>query len=106
MPEAAYPILIERATEPPGNCIITGDIDGPFIDTGRDIIDPSNYELKYRVYIHAPYVEFNLARDLLGMVSKDDVKALEDERDDLQEQLDALQMAFDALTNAKKEVPA
>lgn len=76
--EAQFPCLVDRATEPPGKCAITGDGDGPFIDTGLYADDPHGLqdaehpELRYRVYLSVPYVKHNIARDLLGMVDPED----------------------------------
>jgi hypothetical protein len=89
-----YPRLVEHASQPPGKCIVTGDIDGPFIDTGRDMVDPLNPNMVFRVYLHAPYVE-QLAR-ILGMVQGED-------QIELEEQLESLSVAFDALTHERSE---
>jgi hypothetical protein len=87
-----FPRIVEHASQPPGKCAVTGDIDGPFIDTGKDIVDPANANLIYRIYLHVPYVE-QLARQL-GMVRGED-------QIELEEQLESLSVAFDALTQER-----
>jgi hypothetical protein len=91
---AEYPCIVDKATVPPGRCAVTGDIDGPFIDTGKDIVDPGNPNLIFRIYLHVPYVE-QMAR-LSGMVQGED-------QIELEEQLESLSVAFDALTHERSE---
>ena len=62
--------IVERAEMPPAKCAVTGDIDGPFIDTGAWCPNVDPY-----IYLHVPYVE-QLAREVLGMVSQDEVEEL------------------------------
>ena len=61
---------------------MTGDIDGPFIDTGSwcPQVDP-------RIYLHVPLVE-QYARELLDMVPADDVEALREAVVNLTDQLE------------------
>lgn len=86
--------LVERATQHPQKCLFTGDIDGPFIDTGVKF-DPGG-SLYTHAYIHAPYWE-QVARELLGMrpaseveAMQEQVKALGEEIEGLREQLNAM----------------
>lgn len=64
------PKIVEKANMPPAKCAVTGDIDGPFIDTGAWCANVDPY-----IYLHVPYVE-QLARDLLGMVPKSEIEEL------------------------------
>jgi hypothetical protein len=82
--------LVDAATKPPGKCLLTGDMDGPFIDTERwaNHVDPY-------IYIHAPTVE-EMARDLLGMVPKSEVDDLRQQLDDYRDQIERLQRFVDA----------
>lgn len=72
----AGPALVARAFKAPGSCIVTGDIDGPFVETQTDI-DTG------RIYLHAPWVE-QVARDLLDMVPRSEIEALEAKVTELQ----------------------
>lgn len=86
--------IVEKAEMHPAKCCVTGDIDGPFIDTGSwsDSIEP-------RIYLHVPLVE-QYARDLLGMVPKTEVEKLEKKLKDLKERLkdlEKVEAAVDAL---------
>lgn len=64
------PRIVERAENAPGQCLVSQDIEGPFIDTGNWAPWVEPY-----VYLSASYVE-GLARDLLGMVPASEVEAL------------------------------
>lgn len=70
--------IVERAEHNPAQCAITGDIDGPFIDTGSwavfDVPTPEGW-IEPRIYLHVPVVK-QMARDLLGMVPEEDVQHL------------------------------
>ncbi len=88
--DSLYPRIVEHATEPPGKCCLTGDIDGPFVDTGKDIVDPGNLSLTYRLYIHLPYL-LELGRRFGNLVDAED-------QEELESQLESLSAAFEALT--------
>lgn len=63
----SFPV-VDRATFPPGNCLVTGDIEGPFFDFGDKVcVDP-------RVYVHVPVIEACARK--LGMVPKAEVEEL------------------------------
>lgn len=64
------PRIVQRATMPPAKCVISGDIDGPFIDTGVRCDQVAPY-----IYLHVPVVEW-LARELCEMVPKAEVDAI------------------------------
>jgi hypothetical protein len=86
--------IVEKAEMHPAKCCVTGDIDGPFIDTGSwcDSVDP-------RIYLHAPLVE-QYARDLLGMVPKAEVEKLTKQVENLKEEVEKLrkvEAAVDAI---------
>lgn len=101
-PEPATPTVVQRAAFPPGKCLITHDIDGPFLDCGI------KFEVRgywNRMYLHLPWIE-EQARKHLGMVPRSELAALKDEKAALEDELEALQMAFDALHGAKQEVAA
>ena len=82
--------IVEKAEQPPAKCAVTGDIDGPFIDTGAWLPQVDPY-----IYLHVPLVE-QMARDLLGMVPEKDVQALND----------ALEQVTDMYEDQKKELEA
>jgi hypothetical protein len=83
--------IVERAEIAPAKCAVTGDIDGPFIDTGSWCPNADPY-----IYLHVPYVE-EIATKLLGMVSKKEVAKLEAKVKDLTEQVEKFAVAEDAL---------
>lgn len=95
--------IVTRAEQPPAKCAITGDIDGPFIDTGCWLPEADPY-----IYLHVPVVE-QMARDLLGMVPEEEVTALRDAvehlSDIVEEQHKKLE-AYETLENARKVVAA
>lgn len=82
--------IVENAAKPPGKCIVTGDIDGPFIDTGTYAGEIDPY-----IYLHAPYVE-QLARELLGMVPASDVEKLQADLVEMAAKIEPLQRFVDA----------
>ncbi len=101
--------IVDRAEMPPAQCAITGDIDGPFIDTGswavHDIPTPDGWQLP-RVYLHVPVVK-QMARDLLGMVPEEDVQALREAVDhlsDLLEERNKELEAYRTIEEARKVV--
>ena len=96
------PRLVQRANKKPGKCIITGDIDGPFIDCGIRYNDGGYWNW---IYLHTAWLE-QMCTQFLDMVPRSDYEAALEEHEETREQLEALQIAFDALTNAKKEVIA
>ena len=93
--------IVTRAEHHPAKCAVTGDIDGPFIDTEAWLpeADP-------RIYLHVPLVE-QMARDLLGMVPEEDVAALREAVDHLTEMVTELQKeneAYRTIEEARKVV--
>lgn len=93
--------IVEKAELPPAKCAITGDIDGPFVDTESWLpeVDP-------RIYLHVPVVK-QIARDLLGMVPEEDVQDLRDAVDhlsDLLEERNKELEAYRTIEEARKVV--
>lgn len=110
--EAQFPCLVDHAVEPPGKCAITGDGDGPFIDTGlyadeeRGLrLRANDLSVRYRIYLSVPYVKYNIARDLLGMVDPEDAPE-SDELAAAREEAAAAKLALGLLDEAKAEVAA
>lgn len=64
--------IVDKALMAPGKCAVTGDMDGPFIDTGSWARHHDPY-----IYLHVPLVEY-YARELLGMVPKEDLDLVEE----------------------------
>lgn len=96
-PEPMRPQVVQRAAFPPGKCIVTHDIDGPFLDCGI------KYEVAgywNRMYLHLPWIE-EQARKHLGMVPRAELEAVEAEKEALLDDLEALNIAFEALTKEK-----
>lgn len=92
------PHVVERATHKPGKCVVTGDIDGPFLDCG---LEYENRGYWHHLYLHLPWIE-EMGRKHCGMVSATDYQALKDELKAKDEELEVLQIAFEALTDARK----
>lgn len=93
--------IVEKAELPPAKCAITGDIDGPFVDTESWLpeVDP-------RIYLHVPVVK-QIARDLLGMVPEEDVQDLRDAVSHLSDMCEELQeqvKAYETIEQARKVV--
>lgn len=102
MPRLKLVELPHRFSKPPHKCIVTGRRDLPVVDFGVDYtgIDP-------HVYIGAGRVE-EAARELLGMVPRDDVNELlkrlheaEAENERLQELIGAAEELEQALERVK-----
>ena len=93
-----HPFITKRATQPPGKCAVTGDIDGPFLDCGKSYENRGYWQ---RLYLHLPWLEEQAVKHL-GLVSRDEISSLEDRAEAAEEELEALRTAFDALTDARK----
>lgn len=89
--------VVDTAAHAPGCCIFTGDSGGPFLHLGRKV----NFH-EPQAYIHVPFVE-EMAR-AVGMVSREELTALEDENENLRAENEALSKAFDALSTSKSNV--
>ncbi len=101
MPEVPVkPTVVNKARFRPGKCMVTGDIDGPFLDCG--IWSTPNQEGE-RVYLQTAWVE-QVAKWQLGMVPASEVEGLKEENAELRSEVKALEMAFDALSG-KNVVP-
>lgn len=92
--------VVDKALNAPGKCLVTGDFDGPFIDTGcwASVDDPY-------VYLHVPLVEY-YGRELLGMVSKARVEELEAELASLEAEFEKLRRVLNATEDLEKAVAA
>ena len=69
---ALEPEIVEKALLAPGQCVLTGDWEGPFIDTKRQILwaDPHGY-------LQVAYVQ-ELATSLLDMVPRAELEAAQE----------------------------
>lgn len=67
MPGALEPHIVDRAAKPPGQCLASGDTEGPFIDTARDV------SARGHVYLSVRWIEAR-AKELLGMVPAAEVE--------------------------------
>lgn len=88
--------IVDKATQAPAKCALTGDIDGPFIDTGCWLPEVDPY-----IYLHVPIVE-QMARDLLGMVPEKEVAELEEAVEHLTEVVKEQRQELDAFKTVKK----
>lgn len=64
------PHIVDKAPMPPGQCLFSQDIDGPWIDLG--LVAPW---VRPYGYLSVKYVE-GLAKDLLDMVPRSEVETL------------------------------
>lgn len=85
------PKIVETAERVPARCIVTSEIDGPFIDTGTYAGEMDPY-----IYLSVPYIT-EVARDLLGMVPKKEV-------DDLREQVNAMKVKLEKMEKVEDAV--
>lgn len=83
--------LTDKAEMPPARCIVSGDTSGPFIDTHCYAAEIDPY-----IYLSANYVK-EIARDLLGMVEKEKIEALEEQVEALRVKLEAQEKVEDAI---------
>lgn len=92
--------IVDKALRSPGKCILSGDTDGPFIDTGiqSDSITPY-------VYLHVPVVEY-IAREKLGMLTRAEVVEMMTELREEIEEKSALTAEVVDLVGRLKEVAA
>lgn len=94
------PHIVTQAPFPPGQCLFSQDIDGPWIDLG--VVAPW---IRPHGYLSVKYVE-GLARDVLNMIPEDVVQT---QIAELREQLDSYQTKFEkleAFANATAELEA
>ena len=101
--EAVFPCVVQRAERHPAKCLITGDIDGPFIDTGIDIPDRQNASMRLRIYLNLSYVKHNIARDLLGLIDPEDAPE-SDQLAEYRERAEAAELALGLVQKAKVAV--
>lgn len=90
------PKIVEQAKRRPGRCLASGDVEGPFIDTGKWTREHDPY-----VYLSVRWIE-EVAHKLCKMVSQDDfeyhVKDLTEQVAKLTEEIGALRRFEDAAT--------
>lgn len=88
------PRIVDQAPMPPGQCLFSQDIDGPWIDLG--VVAPW---IRPYGYLSVKYVE-SLARDVLGMVpvepGREEIQKLQAQILELREENERLQAYFDA----------
>ncbi len=92
----AGPALVARGFEAPGKCLVTGDIDGPFVDADVHVGQEEQH-----LYLHAPWVE-QVARDLLEMVPRKDVDALLERVQEAEAKLESLEADTAAVEAAER----
>ncbi len=90
-----HPFVTKRATQPPGKCAVTHDIDGPVLDCG---VSYENRGYWQRLYLHLPWVEEQGIKHC-GLVSKDEISILEDRLEELEAE-NAELMAESAMAKA------
>ena len=93
--------LVTSLEHEPAKCVVTGDIEGPFVDfeCWSPQVDP-------RIALHAPVIK-QAARELLGMVEAEEVEALKKQLSDYAlrvEEAEALLAKYSALAEAEREL--
>lgn len=83
--------IVEKAPMPPGQCLFSQDIDGPWIDTG--LVAPW---IRPYGYLGVTYVE-SLARELLDMVSRSEVEKLSEALEAQAEEIESLKKTLDSM---------
>lgn len=85
------PHIVDQAPMPPGQCLFSQDIDGPWIDLG--LVAPW---VRPYGYLSVKYVE-GLAKDLLDMVPQTEVSKLADRVERQAEEIDRLRETLEAM---------
>lgn len=85
------PRIVEKAEMPPARCLISGDFEGPFVDTQTYAAEVDPY-----IYLSVAYVK-EVARDLLGMVDQKEV-------DELREQVNAMKVKMEKMKKVEDAV--
>jgi hypothetical protein len=98
--------VVDKATDQPGQCTLTADFDGPFVDT-EFWINCERVGINPHVYIHVPVAE-QIGRTV-GMVPESVLhsceKELEDQRQrviDLEAELNESSRVLDAVDTLKR----
>lgn len=86
------PKIVETAERVPARCIVSSEIDGPFIDTGTYAGETDPY-----IYLSVSYIT-EVARDLLGMVPKKEIDTLREQVEAMKVKLERLEKVEDAVT--------
>lgn len=85
------PHIVDKAPMPPGQCLFSQDIDGPWIDLG--LIAPW---IRPYGYLSVKYVE-GLAKDLLEMVPRSEVAELAERLEKQAEEISSLREILEAM---------
>lgn len=85
------PKIVENAERVPARCLVTSEVDGPFIDTGTYAGEMDPY-----IYLSVSFIT-EVARDLLGMVPKKEVEDLTEQVNALKVKLDQMEKVDDAI---------
>lgn len=99
--------VVEKGELAPGCCVLTGDIDGPFLDTGF-VVNQETVGLFPRAYLHVPLVkQMGVA---VGMVTREElnesnrrIHELEDELASAERELSEQQAFIDAIHTIEKK---
>lgn len=93
------PHIVDQAPMPPGQCLFSQDIDGPWIDLG--LVAPW---IRPYGYLSVKYVE-SLARDVLDMVPREpglnEIRKLQGENLELLEECRKLKAYIEAYNDLK-----
>jgi hypothetical protein len=99
--------VVQKGELAPGCCVLTGDIDGPFLDTGF-VVNQETVGLFPRAYLHVPLVKQMGAA--VGMVTHEElnrqnerIKELEDELESANRELMETQAFVDAIHVIEKK---
>lgn len=90
-------LIVETATFPPGYCAITGSGDGPFVDTGSDMIRPG------RVYLSVVALRA-FAQEHLHMVDAGNYETLKQRNAELEAQIEELEGFKEAVDTVFKKL--
>jgi translation elongation factor EF-Tu-like GTPase len=77
--------VVQKGELAPGCCVLTGDIDGPFLDTGF-VVNQETVGLFPRAYLHVPLVkQMGVA---VGMVTHEELNKSNERIRELQDELE------------------
>lgn len=92
--------IVDKAFHAPGMCVVSRDIDGPFVDleTWTGLTDDAH------LYLHVPVAE-EIGRTV-GMIPKGEVEALKRRVEELAENLKKERKRITAYESLREEIPA